>query len=85
MRIAIEPVPFDPNGAYTIEVTGGQHPYTFTPLPDPPNPPGVTVQVNGDSATVQVPPDTPPGTQIHVDVTDASSSSPTAPTVNAVA
>ena len=85
MRITISPTPFDPAVGYTIEVSEGMPPYAFDPLPEPPNPPGVTIQVNGNTATVQVPPGTPPGTPVHVDVTDASAPPQTAPTVSTVA
>ena len=85
MRVTIDPVPFDPVSGYTIEVMDGTPPYGFDALPEPPNPPGVTIQVNGNTATVQMPPGPPPGTPVHVNVTDSSAAAQTAPTVNAVA
>ena len=72
MRISIDPVPFDPVQGYTIEVVGGTPPHHFDPLPAPPNPQGVTVQVNGNVATVTVPPGTPSGTTVQVAVSDSS-------------
>lgn len=85
MRITIDPAPFDPAAGYAIEVEGGTPPYTFTPLPAPPNPPGVTVQVTGNTAQVQVQPNPPPGTQVHVLVSDSARPPASAPTTNAVA
>ena len=85
MKITIDPVPFDPAAGYTIELSKGTPPYTFDPFPEPPNPPGVEVQVNGDVATVTVPPSTPPGTEVLVLVADSSNPPKSSPVVNRVA
>lgn len=66
------PMGFTPGFGYTATPSGGVPPYTFTPAPAPPNPPGVTIESNGLSAEIDCPPNTPPGTKIHVMVTDAS-------------
>lgn len=81
MKILIDPAPCDPPSDYTIEVSGGTPPYAFDPYPDPP---GVTVQVNGNVATVTVPPGTPPGSEIKVQVSDASQPPESSPTVNVI-
>lgn len=60
--------PFPANQGFDVEVDGGVPPYTYTPLPSPPNPPGVTMTGN----TCTVPPTTPPGTEVKVRVTDSS-------------
>ena len=85
MKVTLTPEPFDPAQGYTIQVSGGTPPYAFLPAPVPPNPPGVTVQVNGNTATVGVPPGTPPGTQVEVEVSDSSKPKQHAHTVNTVA
>lgn len=84
MRAHVNPIPFPTASGYQITVTGGVPPYTFTPKESPPNPAGVHVTYEGDTAHVTVPAGTPPGTQVFVDVTDSSSSPQTAPTTNSV-
>ncbi len=78
-------MPFPAPDGYVITASGGIPPYTFTPEGSPPNPPGVTVVVDGNEAHVMVPPNTPPGTVVYVNVQDSSSPIQTAPTQNSVA
>jgi hypothetical protein len=67
---AVPPI-FPPATGFTIVVAGGRPPYTVTPLPSPPNPPGVGVDM-GPPIHVTVPEDTPSGTVIRLTVTDSS-------------
>lgn len=69
MRATGVPNPFFAPTGFDIEVVGGKPPYTYVPEPAPPNPPGVEVSPDGH---VSVPPGTPPGTEVRVRVTDAS-------------
>ena len=84
LRARVNPMPFPVQDGYVIEVSGGIPPYTFTAEPSPPNPPGVTITVEGNEAHVMVPPNTPPGTVVYVNVGDSSSPSQTAHTHNVV-
>ena len=69
MRARGVPDPFFPSTGFWIEVTGGVPPYTYDPLPAPPNPPGVEVTPQG-LVTVEPPP--PPGTMVRVNVSDSA-------------
>lgn len=72
MQATATPNPFPASGSFKIRVYGGSPPFTYTPRPSPPNPPGVQVSPNGDTADVTVPEDTPSGTGVTVEVTDSS-------------
>jgi hypothetical protein len=71
MQAKVSPSPFPAASGFTITPSGGTPPYTATPLPSPPNPPGVIVN-NGPPITVTVPPSTEPGTMIYIRVCDSS-------------
>lgn len=66
------PGSFTPGLGYVATPSGGSPPYTFTALPSPPNPAGVTIASNGMFAEIDCPPGTPPGTTINVTATDSS-------------
>ena len=83
MQATADPSPFPAAAGYTITVTGGVPPYDFTAAPSPPNPPGVQITVDGNVATVTVPPDTPSGTTVRVAITDSASGGTTS--LNSVA
>ena len=68
MTATAAPSPFPVAYGFTISVTGGTPPYHYVPLPCPPNPPGVT----GIGPWITVPPNTPRGTPVYVQVTDSS-------------
>ncbi len=72
IQASARPNPFLPTDGYVITVTGGIPPYTFTPEPSPPNPPGVQVFPNGNTCEVHVPPGTPPGMPVNVRIYDSS-------------
>jgi hypothetical protein len=69
MQAMAVPNPFEPSSGFDVVPLGGRPPFTFTPEPSPPNPPGVSVDGFGH---VSVPLDTPPGTRVAVVVTDSS-------------
>ena len=81
MRVKVRPNPFDPAGGFEIYVEGGDPPYEFIPEPDPPNPPGVVVAPQGNTAHVDVPPSTPSGTDVYITVRDSSGPPPREVTV----
>jgi hypothetical protein len=72
MQLSAAPNPFPVATGFTVTVVGGIPPFSFVPKPSPPNPPGVTVIAAGVLAYVEVPPGTPPGTVVAVDVSDSS-------------
>lgn len=80
---AVPPV-FPPITGFLVVIGGGKPPYTVTPLPSPPNPPGVEVDM-GPPIRVTVPDDTPPGTVIRLTVTDSSIPPQSAPVTAYVA
>ena len=63
---------FTPGLGYVATPSGGVPPYTFTVMPSPPNPAGVTIDSNGMQAEIDCPPGTPPNTMINVLVSDSS-------------
>jgi hypothetical protein len=72
MSGSARPSPFSPTGPFKVMVLGGTPPYIYTPKGSPPNPPGVQVAPDGPTADVSVPPETPPGQIVQVDVSDSS-------------
>ena len=69
------PNPFTPGQGFTITVTGGTPPYTFQPKASPPNPPGVTYHVDGNTCFVDVPVGTAENTWVYVDISDSAGNS----------
>jgi hypothetical protein len=84
MQVSCNPVPFPASRHFVILVADGEPPYTYTPKPPPTNPPGVQV-FPGPPVRVTVPPDTPSGTPVYVDVTDSSTQPQTVMVVDNVA
>ncbi len=72
MQANPSPVPFSALTGFSITASGGTPPYLFIPLPSPPNPPGVVVDVLTNPGHITVPEDTPPGTVIYVNVVDSA-------------
>ncbi len=81
MTTSESPKPFPVSSGYTITVSGGTPPYTFTA---PPNPPGITLEPDGNTCKVNVPTDTPTGTNVNVGVSDSSNPPQTARSQNTV-
>jgi hypothetical protein len=72
MSVTVNRNPFSPLEGFEITVVDGTPPFTYVAWNSPPNPTGVTVLPNGATADVSVPPGTPPGQKVRVDVTDSS-------------
>ena len=73
LQATAQPNPFPVEDGFTVAVTGGVPPYTFTPLPAPPDPPGVVIShVGPELVEVSVPPGTPSQSFVGVQVTDSS-------------
>lgn len=78
MTATAMPTVFPAATGFTVVIVGGRPPYTVTPMPSPPNPPGVTVDM-GPPIRVTVPADTPSGTIVRVVITDSSTPSQSCP------
>lgn len=72
LQATAQPNPFTPGQGYTITVTGGIPPYSFQPLPVPPNPEGVTVTPDGNTCRVDVPVGTAGDINVYVEIKDSS-------------
>jgi hypothetical protein len=69
MQAVGTPNPFPAANGFQIGASGGVPPYSYSPLPSPPNPPGVSVDSSGEVTIDPVP---LPSTEVQVDVYDSS-------------
>jgi hypothetical protein len=81
MIATASPSPFPTSTGFVITIKGGTPPYEVTAYPSPPNPPGVRIHA-GPPVRVTVPPGTPPGTTVTVDVQDGATPPQTVPVSN---
>lgn len=82
MHATGEPTPFPAAAGFTVRVEGGLPPYTCEVL-SPPSPPGTEV-ILGPPMRVTVPPGTPSGTVVQLEVKDSSDPPQVAPVDNQV-
>ena len=72
MNVSQSPMPCQAGETYAVKAFDGTPPYEFALAPSPPNPPGLGLTWQGNTASVSVPASLPPGTLLRVVVTDSS-------------